>query len=290
VAIEVAAAGVNFPDLLMVRGLYQARPEPPFAPGLEVAGTVVAGDGFAAGDRVMAFVPHGGWAERVTAATTNTHPVPEAMPFEVAAVLPVAYGTAVHALVDRAMLAAGETLLVLGGGGGVGLAAVEVGVLLGARVVAVVGSEEKQVAAEAAGAEVALRRQAVDLRQTLTEVAPDGIDVVFDPVGGESTEAAFRSLGWGGRLLVVGFAAGSIPRLPANLALLKGASLVGVFWGRFAELRPDANAAHLRELVAWWEQGGLDPVISGRFGLADGAQVLGRLAAGDVVGKLVIVP
>ena len=227
VEIVVAASGANFPDVLMVRGQYQFRPEPPFAPGLEVAGTVASGDGFPTGERVMAYVPHGGWAERVVADAANVFPMPPGMPFEVGAVLPVVYGTAIHALVDRGGLTPGETLVVLGGAGGVGLAAVQVGRLLGARVVAVVGSDDKERAATAAGADAVVRHDRDDLRDALRAAAPDGVDVVFDPVGGDATEIAFRSLSWGGRLLVVGFAAGAIPAIPANLPLLKGASLVG---------------------------------------------------------------
>jgi NADPH2:quinone reductase len=290
VEIVVAASGANFPDVLMVRGQYQFRPEPPFAPGLEVAGTVASGDGFAAGERVMAFVPHGGWAERVVADAANVFPMPPGMPFEVGAVLPVVYGTAIHALVDRAGVTPGETLVVLGGAGGVGLAAVQVGKALGARVVAVVGSDEKEEAAAAAGADAVVRHDRDDLRAALRAMAPDGVDVVFDPVGGDATETAFRSLAWGGRLLVIGFAAGAIPSIPANLALLKGASLVGVFWGRFAEQAPDANRSHFATLTDWWQHGRVTPTITGRFGLDEGAEVLARLAGRRVVGKLVITP
>jgi NADPH:quinone reductase len=290
VEIDVAAAGANYPDVLMVRGLYQFRPEPPFAPGLEVAGTVASGEGFSAGDRVMAFVPHGGWAERVAADAADVFPMPPGMPFEVGAVLPVAYGTAIHALVDRAALAAGETLVVLGAAGGVGLAAVQVGRALGAHVVAVVGSDDKERAAAAAGADVVVRHDREDLRDALRVAAPDGVDVVFDPVGGDATEVAFRSLAWGGRLLVVGFAAGAIPSIPANLPLLKGASLVGVFWGRFTQLGPEANRAHFATLTDWWQQGTIAPSVTGRFGLEEGPEVLTRLAERRVVGKLVITP
>jgi NADPH2:quinone reductase len=290
VEIVVAASGANFPDVLMVRGQYQFRPEPPFAPGLEVAGTVASGDGFRAGERVMAFVSHGGWAERVVADAANVFPMPPGMPFEVGAVLPVVYGTAIHALVDRGGLTPGETLVVLGGAGGVGLAAVQVGRVLGARVVAVVGSDDKEGAATAAGADAVVRHDRDDLRGAPRAAAPDGVDGAFDPVGGDATEVAFRSLSWGGRLLVVGFAAGAIPAIPANLPLLKGASLVGVFWGRFADQAPDANRAHFATLTDWWEHGKIAPAITGRFGLDDGAEVLARLAGRRVVGKLVVTP
>ena len=290
VKILVAAAGANFPDVLMVRGQYQFRPEPPFAPGLEVAGTVASGDGFPVGERVMAYVPHGGWAERVAADAANVFPMPPGMPFEIGAVLPVVYGTAIHALVDRGRLTRDETLVVLGGAGGVGLAAVQVGRALGARVVAVVGSDDKERAAAGAGADAVVRHDREDLRDALRTAAPDGVDVVFDPVGGDATEVAFRSLAWGGRLLVVGFTAGAIPSIPANLPLLKGASLVGVFWGRFAQLAPEANRANFATLTGWWQQGTIAPSVTGRFGLEEGPEVLRRLAERRVVGKLVVMP
>lgn len=292
VEIAVAAAGVNFPDLLMVRGVYQFRPDPPFAPGLEVAGTVVASqdDRFAAGDRVMAFVNHGGWAERVVVDAAGVAPMPDAMPFEVGAVMPVVYGTAIHALVDRTRLEHGETLVVLGAAGGVGMAAVQIGRTMGARVIAVVSSEEKAEAAMASGAEAVVRYDREDLRDRLRLLAPPGVDVVFDAVGGDATEAAFRSLGWGGRLAVIGFASGSIASIPANLPLLKGSSLVGVFWGRFAQLEPDANRAHFATLGEWWGAGSIAPQITGRHGLDEAGTVLRRLGERSVVGKLVIVP
>lgn len=292
VEIAVTAAGVNFPDLLMVRGLYQFRPEAPFAPGMEVAGTVTASEdaGYTTGSPVMAYLSHGGWAERVVVDATQVFPIPAAMPLEVAAVLPIAYGTAIHALVDRAGLQPGETLVVLGAAGGVGLAAVQLGRILGARVIAVVGSDDKATAATAAGAEAVVRYDRDDVRDRLRALAPDGVNVVFDPVGGDVTEAAFRSLGWGGRLLVIGFASGSIASLPANLPLLKGSAMVGVFWGRFAELEPDANRSHMGTLCAWWAEGSIDPHITGRYRLDDAAQALHRIAGRQVIGKLVVVP
>ncbi|MBA2338111.1 MAG: NADPH:quinone oxidoreductase family protein [Acidimicrobiia bacterium] len=292
VEIAVAAAGVNFPDLLMVRGLYQFRPEPPFAPGVEVAGTVAASAdaGFAPGLPVMAYVSHGGWAERVVVDAAQVFPIPAAMLFEVAAVIPVGYGTAIHALVDRARIQPGETLVVLGAAGGVGLASVQLGRILGARVIAVVSAEDKAAAAAAAGAEAVVRYDREDLRDRLGALAPDGVDVVFDPVGGDVTEVAFRSLGWGGRLLVIGFTSGSIASLPANLPLLKGSAMVGVFWGRFAELEPDANRAHMETLGGWWSDGSIDPHISGRYRLDEAAEALHRVAGRQVIGKLVVVP
>lgn len=292
--VEVEAAGVNYPDLLVIRGLYQDQPSLPFAPGMEVAGTVAeVGEGVgnvAVGDRVFAFVPHGGYAEEVVAPSQALFPTPEGMSSDVAASLPIAYGTGYHALVDRARLQDGETLLVLGAAGGVGMAAVQIGAALGARIIAAVSSEEKEQAVRSSGADEVIRYDHADLRDELKRLAPAGVDVVYDPVGGDSTEAAFRSTAWKGRHLVIGFAAGDIPSLPVNLALLKGSSLVGVFWGRFAATEPEANRANMAMLTEWWKDGRIDPVVSATYPLEEATEALRRIGSRGAIGKLVVRP
>jgi NADPH2:quinone reductase len=294
VRVRVHAAGVNFPDLLIVQGRYQERPELPFAPGAEVAGEVVeVGPGAAGvevGDRVYASISHGGYAEQAVVAVDQLFHVPDGMPFEHAAVLPIAYGTAYHALVDRGQLREGETLLVLGAAGGVGLAAVQIGATLGARVLAAVSSDEKAAAVRDAGADEVVRYDREDLRDAVRSLAPDGVDVVFDPVGGDATEAALRSTAWRGRLLIVGFAAGEIPKLPANLPLLKGSSVVGVFWGRFAQTEPDRNRRNFETLGAWWTEDRIAPVISATYDLEHAADALRRIGGRGAIGKLVVTP
>lgn len=294
IRIEVEAAGVNFPDLLVIRGLYQDQPPLPFAPGMEIAGTVAAlGEGVgnvAVGDRVFAFVPHGGYAEEAVVASDAVFPTPEGMSSDVAASLPIAYGTSYHALVDRGRLAAGETLLVLGAAGGVGMAAVQIGAALGARIIAAVSSQEKEQAVRASGADEVIRYDRADLRDELKRLAPAGVDVVYDPVGGDFTEAAFRSTAWKGRHLVIGFAAGDIPALPVNLALLKGSSLVGVFWGRFAATEPEANRANMATLTEWWKDGRIDPVVSETYPLARATEGMRRIGARGAIGKLIVHP
>jgi NADPH:quinone reductase len=291
VRIEVSHAGVNFPDLLMTHGRYQFRPEPPFAPGLEVAGTVseVADgvDGFSPGDRVMAVVGHGGWAAEVVAPAAMTFPAPEQLADAEVAAFPLAFGTAVHALIDRAALQPGETLLVTGASGGVGMAAIQVGRLMGARVVAVVSSEEKAELAAALGAEKVVVLDG-DLRQRLREVSPDGFDVVFDPVGGDQFEVLVRSLAWKGRLLVIGFASGAIPAIPANLALLKGAAVVGVFWGSFTAREPERNRELFDRLFDWVRTRQLRPHVSMVLPLEQGAQALIAMAERRLLGKAVL--
>lgn len=294
VRVEVEAAGVNFPDLLVIRGLYQDQPPLPFAPGMEIAGTVAeVGEGVgnvAVGDRVFSFVAHGGYAEEVVVPSDALFPNPEGMTSDVAASLPIAYGTSYHALVDRADLQEGETLLVLGAAGGVGMAAVQIGKALGARVIAAVSSEEKEQAVQASGADEVIRYDRSDLREELKRLTPAGVDVVYDPVGGEATEAAFRSTAWKGRHLVIGFAAGDIPALPVNLALLKGSSLVGVFWGRFAATEPVANRANMASLTEWWKEGRIDPVVSETYPLERAPDALRRIGSRGAIGKLIVHP
>lgn len=294
VRIRVHAAGVNFPDLLIVRGLYQERPDLPFAPGAEVAGEVVEvgprTSGVEIGDRVYASISHGGYAEQAAVPVDRIFHVPDGMPYEHAAVLPLAYGTAYHALVDRGELRDGETLLVLGAAGGVGLAAVQIGATLGARVIAAVSSDEKAAAVRDAGAAEVVRYDRTDLRDAMRSAAPEGADVVFDPVGGDVTEAALRSTAWRGRLLIVGFAAGDIPKLPANLPLLKGSSVVGVFWGRFARTEPARNRRNLETLGAWWTEDRIAPLISQTYDLDHATEALRRIGGRGAIGKLVVTP
>ncbi|MBZ9715892.1 NADPH:quinone oxidoreductase family protein [Deinococcus multiflagellatus] len=295
VTLAVRAAGVNYPDALMVQGLYQVRPPLPFTPGAEAAGEVLAvGEGVRGlhpGQRVAAFTGLGAFATHLNAPAAAVFPLPEALPFEIAAALPLAYGTAMHALVDRAALRAGETLLVLGAAGGVGLAAVMIGKALGARVIAAASSEARLAIARAHGADETVNTQTADVKEALKHLCgAAGVDVVLDPVGGPGAETAFRALGWGGRYLVVGFAGGEIPRLPLNLPLLKGASVVGVFWGEYARRDPAGNAAHLARLLAWIESGAVRPLISARYALDAGPQALRDLLERRVTGKVVIVP
>jgi NADPH2:quinone reductase len=295
VAIDVKAAGVNFPDVLIIQGKYQVKPELPFTPGSELAGVVRSvGDGVAhikPGDRVIAFTAQGAFAEQVVTPAQAVMPMPPGMDFDTAAAITLTYGTSHHAVVDRAALKEGETMLVLGAAGGVGLAAIEIGKALGARVIAAASSEEKLAVCRAHGADATINYSAGDLREAI-KAATDGKgpDVIYDPVGGAYSEAAFRAIGWRGRYLVVGFANGEIPKLPLNLMLLKGASLVGVFWGEFAKREPKANLAAMRQLLGWLGEGKIRPLISKRYALTDAHQALNDMAARKVTGKVVIVP
>jgi NADPH2:quinone reductase len=294
VRLKVLAAGVNFPDALIIQKKYQVQPPLPFVPGTEVAGRVDAvGDGVSLekGTRVVAFVGTGGFAEYVCASAAQTIPLPSGVPDEVAAGFTMTYATSHHALADRAQLKSGETLLVLGAGGGVGLAAVELGKLAGARVIAAASTDEKLAACHAAGADALINYSTLDLREavrTLTEGR--GADVVYDPVGGGYTEPALRSLAWRGRLLVVGFANGEIPSLRVNLLLLKEASLVGVYWGEFAKREPKANARMIGELMGWLAQGRLKPRVSHVYPLHETPRALDELLHRRAIGKLVIRP
>jgi len=295
VRIRVEAAGVNFPDALIVQKKYQVQPQLPFVPGTEVAGSVDAvGPGvtdFRPGDRVAAFVGLGAFAQYVCAPLAAVVPLPRSVAFDAAAAFTLTYATSHHALFDRGRLQAGETLAVLGAGGGVGLAAVELGAQAGARVIAVASTASKLELARARGAAVTIDSTTTDLREAL-KAATDGrgVDVVYDPVGGAATEAAVRSLAWRGRLLVVGFAGGEIPSIAANWLLIKGASAVGVFWGQFAQREPQSNAAMLRELYGALAAGRLAPHISARYALADTPRALDDLLARRALGKLVVLP
>jgi len=295
VVIAVHAAGVNFPDALMVMGQYQVRPPLPFTPGGEAAGVIIeVGSGVThlhVGQRVVAFTRTGAFAERLSAPAAAVTPIPDALSFDIAATLPLAYGTAMHALIDRAHLARGETLLVVGASGGVGLAAVMIGKALGARVIAAASTDEKLALCRTHGADDVINYNTESLRDRLKAITNGlGPDVICDPVGGDLAEPAFRSIAWGGRYLVVGFAGGAIPSLPFNLPLLKGASIVGVFWGSFEQREPAANARHLAQLMAWASDGTITPVVSARYLLDQSAAALRAMLDRQVVGKVVVAP
>ncbi|MCE3004783.1 MAG: NADPH:quinone oxidoreductase family protein [Xanthomonadaceae bacterium] len=295
VRIRIAAAGVNFPDVLIIQKKYQMQPALPFVPGAEVAGTIDAvGDGvqgLAPGMAVAALCGIGGFAEACVVDAALCVPLPPGVPMDLAASLVLAWGTSWHALRDRAALREGETLLVLGAAGGVGLAAVQIGHAIGARVIAAAGTPEKLALCRTHGADEAIDYEREDLREALKRLtAGKGPDVIFDAVGGRFTEPAFRSIAWRGRHLVIGFAAGDVPALPLNLPLLKGASLVGVFWGEFAKREPKRNADGLREVLGWIGSGAIRPLVSRRYPLADAAQALADMAARRVTGKVVVMP
>ncbi len=294
VRVRVRAAGVNFPDILVTQGLYQEQPDLPFAPGVELAGDVIeaASDvsGFAPGDRVFGYVGHGAFAEEAAVPSSRLFPLPDAMGYETGASLPVAYGTGYHALVDRASLTAGEIVLVLGAAGGVGMAAIQIARSLDATVIAAVSSDDKEAAVRGVGVDEVIRYDRDALRTQLSRLAPSGVDVVYDPVGGDMTETAFRSVAWKGRHLVIGFASGTIPALPANLTLLKGASLVGVFWGRFADDEPSSNWANFATIVEWWREGRIDPVVSAVYPLEGTPDALRQIGKRQAIGKLVVTP
>ena len=293
VVVSVKAASVNFPDVLIIENKYQFKPPLPFSPGSELAGVVKeVGEGVSGwkpGDRVMAFTTYGAFSEEVKVESTRLCRMPAKMSFEEGAAFVLTYGTSDHALRDRAALAAGETLLVLGAAGGVGVAAIEIGKALGAKVIACASSDEKLSVCREHGADATINYATEDLRERIKALTEGrGPDVVYDPVGGVYTEAAFRSIAWRGRLLVVGFAAGDIPKLPLNLALLKGASVVGVFWGDFGRREPKDFAESLQQIAAWYEQGKLRPHVSEKFPLEKAADALKLMAARKVKGKVVL--
>jgi NADPH:quinone reductase len=295
VVIDVHAAGVNFPDVLIIQNKYQFKPELPFTPGSELSGVIRAvGEGVShlkAGDKVLAFVSQGAFQQQVAVPAASVMPMPPGLDFDTAAAVTLTYGTSHHAVVDRAQLKAGETMLVLGAAGGVGLAAIEIGKALGARVIAAASSDEKLAVCKEHGADATINYSTEDLREAIkAATGGKGPDVIYDPVGGIYAEPAFRSIAWRGRYLVIGFANGEIPKLPLNLPLLKGASLVGVFWGEFARREPKANAAAMQELMRWMAEGKIRPHISGRYALTETAKALNDMAARKVTGKVVIQP
>ncbi|OWP52412.1 NADPH:quinone oxidoreductase family protein [Pseudomonas nitroreducens] len=293
VLLQVHAAGVNFPDTLIIEGKYQFKPPFPFSPGGESAGVVGAvGEKVShvkPGDRVMALTGWGSFAEEVAVPGYNVMPIPDGMDFPSAAAFGMTYGTSMHALKQRANLQPGETLLVLGASGGVGLAAVEIGKAMGAKVIAAASSDAKLEVAKAAGADVLINYSEGSLKDKLKEITGgQGVDVIYDPVGGDLFEEAFRSIAWNGRMLVVGFASGTIPSLPANLTLLKGASLVGVFWGSFAQRQPQDNAANFQQLFAWFAEGKIKPLVSQTYPLEQAADAINHLGQRKAVGKVVV--
>jgi NADPH:quinone reductase len=295
VLIDVKACGVNFPDVLLSYGKYQFKPNPPFVPGGEAAGIVRAvGPGVttvAPGDRVACTVIHGAFAEQICVPEPAVAKLPDAVPFEVGAATLLTYLTTYHALVDRAALRAGESLLVLGAAGGVGLAAVELGKVMGARVIAAASAPEKLAVCREHGADEVIDYAKEDLKDRVKKLtAGAGADVVYDPVGGDFSEAALRATAWNGRFLVIGFAAGDIPKIPLNLVLLKGCAVVGVFWGAFTARESARNRANIDELLAWFEAGKIKPHISATYPLEQAALALNDMAARRVTGKVVLVP
>jgi NADPH2:quinone reductase len=295
VVIDVKACGVNFPDTLIIQNKYQFKPDLPFSPGGEVAGVVKQiGEGVSnvkVGDRVIAFTGWGGFAEEVVTDAVRLIPIPDGMDFPTASAFVMTYGTSHHALKDRAQIQPGETLLVLGAAGGVGLAAVELGKIMGAKVIAAASTDDKLAVCKQHGADELINYATQDLRERIKEITGGkGVDVIYDAVGGAYTEPALRSMAWKGRLLVVGFAAGDIPKIPLNLTLLKGCSIVGVFWGDFTKREPKNNAASLRELGMWYMQGKLKPHISATYPLARAADALNDMMNRKVMGKVVLVP
>ena len=294
VLIEIRAASLNFPDLLIVRNKYQIKPPLPFVPGSEYAGVVRAvGAGVThlqPGQNVACLSGTGGFGTHTLAPAALCMPLPEAFSYVDAAAFIMTYATSYHALVDRAQLIAGETVLVLGAAGGVGTAAIQIAKAAGATVIAAASTDEKCALCTSLGADSTINYSQDDLRETIKRLTDGkGPDVVYDPVGGEYTEPAFRSIAWRGRHLVVGFASGPIPALPLNLALLKGASIVGVFWGEFAKREPQANAAMMGILAQWYARGKIKPVIDRTMPMADLPQAYALMGSRSVTGKLVMV-
>ncbi|HEY1388402.1 MAG TPA: NADPH:quinone oxidoreductase family protein [Ktedonobacterales bacterium] len=294
VVISVKACGVNFPDTLIIQGLYQFKPPLPFSPGAEVAGVVKAvGAGvehISPGDRVISIAAYGGFAEEVIAEAAAVIPMPDELDFDVAASFAMTYGTGLHALNDRARLQPGETLLVLGAAGGIGLAAVELGKALGARVIAAASSDEKLAICRQYSADATINYVSEDLKERIKALTNgQGVDVVVDPVGGAYSEQALRGMAWNGRFLVIGFTTGDIPRIPLNLPLLKGCSIVGVFWGSFTARDPRHNQANLRQLLGWLREGKLKPHISARYPLEQAADALNDITQRRVTGKVVLI-
>ncbi|MFN3415990.1 MAG: NADPH:quinone oxidoreductase family protein [Caldimonas sp.] len=293
VRVAIRAASLNFPDLLIVQNKYQMKPPVPFVPGSEFSGVVDAvGEGVThlkPGDAVAAFGGLGGFGTHATVPVSLILPLPSGFSFPDAAAFLCTYGTSHHALIDRAALQPGETVLVLGAAGGVGTAAIQIAKAAGARVIAAASSDEKCALCREIGADATINYGAANLREEIKALTGgQGPDVVYDPVGGDLAEPAFRSIGWRGRYLVIGFAQGSIPSLPLNLALLKGASIVGVFWGEFARREPQRNARALAELAAWYAQGKIRPVIEHQLPMTDLLRAFELMASRQVRGKLVL--
>jgi NADPH2:quinone reductase len=294
VLIAVDACGVNFPDVLIIQNKYQFKPELPFAPGGEVAGKIIAlGDqvqGFQVGQPVLALCGWGGFAEKVAVDTDRVFPLPPGLSAEVAATTLYTYGTSYHALKDRANLQPGETLLVLGAAGGVGLAAVELGKLMGAKVIAAASSAEKLALCREKGADLTLNYETEDLKTRIKELTDGkGVDVVYDPVGGKFTESALRGMAWKGRYLIVGFANGEIPQIPMNLPLLKGCAIMGVFWGQFSKVEAKASFQNIRQLVTWIQEGKIKQHIGRTYRLEEAPKALQAILDRKMLGKGVVV-
>jgi NADPH:quinone reductase len=295
ILIKVAAVGLNFFDTLMLRDKYQVSPPLPFSPGAEVAGHVEAlGEGVTGlhiGQRVAAFIGGNGCRERIVTKAKNAVPIPEGVSDEIAAGIVITYGTALHALKDRADLKPGESVAVLGAAGGAGIAAVEIAKLMGARVIAVASSEDKLAFAKAHGADELVNYSETDLKRKLKELTlPKGVDVLYDCVGGSAAEPSLRAMAWEGRYLVLGFASGEIPRIPLNLVLLKGCQIVGVFWTSFVEREPEAHRANTAQLLKWCQEGKIEPHIHAAFPLAETAKALSLIEGRKVTGKVIINP
>ncbi|WP_340679706.1 NADPH:quinone oxidoreductase family protein [Paraglaciecola sp.] len=291
VVVDIKACGVNFPDGLLVQGLYQLKPPCPFIPGGEVAGIISeVGEGVShlkVGMRVIALCMLGGYAEKVAVPATHVLPIPAAIPDDEAAALVTAHATAHHALKQRAQIKPGETLLVTGAAGGTGLAAVQIGKLMGAKVIAVCSTQEKLDVAKANGADILINYSDTDLKTAIKEVTDGkGVDVVYECVGGDTFHACSRSMAWNGRLLVVGFAGGTIPELPVNLCLVKGYSLVGVFWGSFTQHQPKDFAANMQELLMWYVQGKVKVIVDEVIPLANAKDALNKVMGRKVKGKI----
>jgi NADPH2:quinone reductase len=293
--VDVKAAALNFFDTLIIAGKYQTKPAMPFSPAAEFAGVVKSlgpgVSGVKVGDRVLGYLGYGAARERVAVKAERLAPIPDTLDFDRAAGLVVTYGTTLHALKDRAHLREGETLAVLGASGGVGLAAVELGKAMGARVIACASSDDKLAFAKKHGADDCINYATDDLKEALRRVTGGkGVDVIYDPVGGAYAEQALRSIAWKGRFLVVGFAAGEIPKIPLNLALLKGCDIVGVFWGSFIERDPAGHRANTQQILDWVVSGKLSAHVQATYPLADAASALKALAARKVMGKIVLHP
>ena len=293
--IEVRAAAVNFPDALMVQGLYQVKPPLPFTPGAEISGIVKSVGAevkhYKAGDRVIALTSTGGFAEECIVESAKAMPLPAGMDFDTGAALVLTYCTSLHGLKDCGHQKAGETLVVLGAAGGVGIAAVEIGKAMGARVIAAASSDDKLELCRKVGADETVNYSTENLKDRINELTGGkGADVVYDPVGGPYTEPALRALAWRGRLLVIGFAAGGIPKIPLNLALLKERSIVGVYWGDSTKHDPAGHLANLRQLNEWFAAGSIRPVVSERFPLVAARDAIAKIARRQVKGKIVVLP
>jgi NADPH2:quinone reductase len=295
VVVDVKAVGLNFFDTLIIEGKYQFKPELPFSPGAEVAGVVAAlgrnVKGVAEGDRVLAHLYWGGCREKVTAAADSLVPLPPSISFEVAAGITITYGTTLHALRDRANLKQGESLAILGAAGGVGQAAIEIGKIMGARVIACASSPEKLEFCRSHGADETINYTEEDLKEGLRRVTGGkGVDVVYDAVGGALSEPALRAIAWNGRHLVVGFAAGDIPRIPLNLVLLKGCQIVGVFWGEYIKREPERHRTGMSQILNWVASGKIKPHVHKTYRLDETAAALEAIARREVKGKAIVVP